>query len=109
MAWWAQFTSYRVYIRGHGGSNWWDRWIGLYDNEGALRGSLVFKKDGSALNDARDMDIDGTKRRVSLEFHEFQYADLLDLLRNEKSIFIHYSRQMGYIATSGLEPVGENE
>jgi len=110
MSWWAGISFYRTFIKGHGSGSLWNRWIAIYDNEGALRGSLVFKKDGSALNDARDVDIGGTKRRAVLEFHESQYADVLDLLRNEKPLFIQYiSPKVAYVATSEKEPVGENE
>ena len=71
---------------------------------GKFIGQLIFKPDGSALP------ADNNTSGVNLYYHLVDYKKTLDLLRNEKPVYLLWS---GATSENGIkttaEPVGENE
>lgn len=75
-------------------------------NAGAYQGSLTFR-DSTPLPD-NELDPSGY---IRLSYHRADYPNILDMLRNEKPLFIwiNPSNKIGGIATDSTEPVGEGE
>ena len=66
--------------------------------------SLAFRPNGSVL--PSDFSRDGT---AYLFFHLEDFANIIDLLRNEKPMFLFYDETAYSIITSTSESVGEGE
>lgn len=79
--------------------------IHLY-NGGALVASLYFNYDAAAAN--RDPVLSGS--RVLLFYHMSMLDTIVDMLRNEDSVYLFYNiaSKLGYLNT-GKEEVGEEE
>ncbi len=79
--------------------------IHLY-NGSALVASLYFNYDASMAN--RDPVLSGS--RVILYYHMSMLDTIIDMLRNEDSVYLFYniSAKLGYLNT-GKEEVGEEE
>ncbi len=110
MAWSAEIKSYRLYISGERGNvSGWTRYVVLYDSDGTLRGYIQFRYNVTTLSFASEYDIGTTgKKGVAFYMHEHSYSDVVDLLRNEKPIYLlYYSPHAVYVGTSENEPVGE--
>jgi hypothetical protein len=76
-------------------------------HDGSYVGQLVFHADGSAL--PADSHADG---QVNLHYHVENFDNIIDILRNEKPMYLLYSGS-GSGFENGLmtaaEPVGESE
>ena len=73
------------------------------DNVNKNIASLSFRPNGSVL--PNDSSYDGT---AFLFFHLEDFANIIDLLRNEKPIFLWWDGTQ-YTITTSNEPVGEGE
>jgi hypothetical protein len=75
-------------------------------HENAYVGSLTFRNSQSIPDN--ELDAAGY---IRLSFHKDDYANLVDMLRNEKPLFmwINPANLIGGIATDSTEPVGEGE
>jgi len=60
--------------------------------------------------DVPQHDTKGATGFINCHYPPEQYSDVLDLLRNEGPVYLHFSdtREMGYLSTA-REPVGEGE
>ena len=80
---------------------------GIYLYEGnKYRGYVYFFPDGTSL--AAPV-YDSTNGRVFLHFNLSQFHSTMDLLRNEKPIYLYYVSPTHAALRSGKEPVGEEE
>ena len=73
---------------------------------GRLIGRIRFRPNDTAL--AADDERDGV---VNMNFHLFSYPNIVDLLRNEKPLYLHAMFVLGGACTiaTAEEPVGEEE
>ena len=81
--------------------------VSLYDSQNKNFATVYFKADSKVLPKA-SQDASGKYR---LYFKQSRLAALIDLLRNEKPIYLHFwqsSQNNTHIAT-GREPIGEEE
>jgi hypothetical protein len=87
-------------------ANQFPPWVSLKSG-GAFIGQLIFQPDGSALPPNTQ-----TGTQVSLYYHLQGLQNVLDLLRNEKPMYLLYSGSGGGFE-NGIkttpEPVGEEE
>jgi len=80
---------------------------GIYFYEGnSYRGYIYFFPDGTPLNPPVH---DPGNKRVYLHVNLCQYHEVMDLLRNEKPLYIYYYSPTNAALMSGKEPVGEEE
>ena len=81
--------------------------IWLYDDNKATIANARFYKNA---NDVPAHDTKAPSGFIACHYPPEQYSDVIDLLRNEGPIYLHFSdvHQMGYFSTS-REPVGEGE
>ena len=84
------------------------RMIHFYDNAG-FAGYMRFDPDDQVLPDNATWDLNG-KDMIRLYMHESDYPSVVDLLRNEKPLYLVYrSAKFGYVGTSEDEPIGAEE
>jgi len=98
---------YSVCINGSGGLKERARII-LYDTDLQTIGTIIFLKDP---DEAKSKDDNQTSTGfISVFQFEDQFLNTIDVLRNEKPVYLGYSPnwKTGYI-TTGQEPVGEGE
>ena len=110
MSWWVEIKSYRLSISGaRDNAPAWTRFVSLYDSEDTLRGYIQFRYDVPTLPGAYEYDVGTTgKKAVSFFMYEHSYSDVVDLLRNERPIYLsYYSSHSVFVGTSQYEPVGE--
>lgn len=108
MVWQIPIVNYSAYVSGNKGDTW-TRFVLLRDDGNDIRGVIEFRKSDQLPN-ASDSDIGNGKRRARFYLHENEYKDVIDLLRNEKPLYLQYIGPTAiWIGTSGLEPIGENE
>ena len=80
---------------------------GIYLYEGnKYRGYIYFFPDGTPLNPAV---LDTANGRIFLHFNLCQFHETMDILRNEKPLYIYYLSPTNAALRSGKEPVGEEE
>ena len=82
--------------------------IGLRDDDDKLVGAAYFH------HDARTMPSGDTQKAsgyISCHYMAADYPQILDLLRNEKPIYVEFEGSVGNIASirTSAEPVGEGE
>ena len=67
-------------------------------------GSITFRNEASQLTDSTQFNF------VLLEFHEKSFSNIMDILRNERPLYLKYqpAHNRGWLATT-LEAVGEEE
>ena len=102
-----EIGQYSVCINGSGGLKERARII-LYDTNHQTIGSIIFLKDSE---EAKNKDDNQTSSGfISIYHSEDQLSNMIDLLRNEKPVYLGFSAnwKTGYISTSE-EPVGEGE
>ena len=70
----------------------------------SLRGTITFYEEGQSLNDS----VIGNT--IKLEYHEKHFDRILDILRNEKPLYLRYFEEndRGWLITA-KEDVGEEE
>ena len=110
MAWSAEIKSYKLHISGaRSNVSGWTRFVNFFDSDGTQRGFIQFRYNVTTLPDAYEYNVGTTgKKAVSFYMHEHSYGDVVDLLRNEKPIYLlYYSPHSVYLSTSENEPVGE--
>lgn len=77
--------------------------IALYDGSNKVVAYLRFNDPGMFFeNDS----LSGGIVKMHLPTHTFD--SVLDVLRNEKPVYVYFAQNRGFLATSA-EPVGENE
>jgi hypothetical protein len=77
-----------------------------YNTKPPLSATLYFIRDGVTVQgNVPSVQVSNT---VSVFHKQSAYRDILDLLRNESPVFIHYDPTFVQISTS-MEPVGESE
>jgi len=80
---------------------------GIYLYEGAnYRGYAYFFPDGTPL--AAPV-FDSANGRVFIHLNLTEFAAVLDLLRNEKPVYVYYLSPTNAALRTGMEPVGEEE
>ena len=82
--------------------------IALYNDRNQSIGNVYFYKGGitKTKNSSQES---YTPKRVYLRMHESQLDSVVDMLRNEKPCYVHYSStKVAYLYT-GTEPIGEEE
>ena len=81
--------------------------IWLYDENKATFANARFYMNP---NDVPAHDTKASNGFVACHYPPEQYSDVLDLLRNEEPVYLHFSdtNKMGYFSTAP-EPVGEGE
>lgn len=82
--------------------------IGLRDEGGRLVGAAYFHLDASKMPGADTQKASGY---VSCHYAEADYPHVLDLLRNEKPVYVEFEAGVGNVASirTSAEPVGEGE
>jgi len=76
---------------------------------GGPLGFIQFYKDNQVLQNNSALE-HLTPKRIFLKMHEHQLARVVDMLRNEKPIQVHYRNPTwAFIYTGVGEPVGEEE
>ena len=73
--------------------------------DSVFKGRLYFYKDGTTLPPSEII-----SNNIQLNFSEQSFSEIMDLLRNEKPLFIHLNDRtnIGWLATN-REQVGEEE
>lgn len=81
--------------------------IWLYDENNAAIGNIRFYKNP---NEVSQFDSQSSSGFIACHNPPDQYQAVVDLLRNEKPIFLHFnsSLKLGYLSSS-REPVGEGD
>jgi hypothetical protein len=107
-----EIKTYGVYIFA-GGKNKADyRYraiVGCRRDDGSAIGALYFHRRPDTMPDS---DYQGPSGKVSCHFPWSDFAYVLDLLRNERPIYLEFVAgiwNQGRIVTSHMEPVGEGE
>jgi hypothetical protein len=103
---WVQISAYSVMYS----ANTYQPRIGLSDAAGNAVGQLVFYPDTEKLPDDRLV----SGGIPDLFYHLKDFKNVLDLLRNEKPMWLYYNASMIVTAENGIatevaEPVGEGE
>ncbi len=82
--------------------------IGLRNDSDELIGAAYFHHSTATMPNADTMKASGY---ISCHYHAEQYAHVLDILRNEKPVFVEFEVRPGNIANirTSAEPVGEGE
>ena len=95
---------YRVYF--YGGSDGYKSTranINLLDSKGEIMGIIKFHEEGQEFGeDYQSKDIIWMHQPASM------LMNVVDLLRNEKPIFIHFAAKRAFLSTSE-EPIGEGD
>lgn len=77
--------------------------IALYDAAGKSAAWLRFQDPGMTFeNDYQDSGI------IRMHLPSAMFENVLDVLRNEKPIYVYFAQNRGFLATT-QEPVGEHE
>lgn len=80
---------------------------GIYAYRGeTLVGALLFYPDNKLLPNAR---LDPKRDVIFLSYSISQFHAVLDILRNEKPLWLYYRTATNAGLSSGREPVGEEE
>jgi hypothetical protein len=77
--------------------------IVLYDPEGKPAAYVRFNDQG--MNFEHDSESEGI---IRMHLPSSMFQSVLDVLRNEKPVFIYFAQGKGFLSTS-TEPVGEGE
>lgn len=78
--------------------------ISLYDYSGKTVAYIRFNDPGMNFeNDSQAED-----GRIRMHLPSSMFHNVIDLLRNEKPIYVYFARDRGFLSTS-KEPVGEGE
>ena len=82
--------------------------IGLRDENNRLIGAAYFHRDETNMPGA---DAQKASGYISCHYTESEYPHILDLLRNEKPVYVEFEAGIGNIAgiRTSAEPVGEGE
>ncbi len=99
-----QIHSYRIFFS----SNTFNPRLWLYGAENKIIGQLVFHPEGSVL----PADIARSNGTYDLMYHLSEYPMLLDMLRNEKPVYLLFNGAgPGWenAVTTANEPTGEGE
>jgi hypothetical protein len=110
---WTLFAveDYKVYGVAHNTAGFPDIYgfIRLYW-EGKERATLWFYRDGAASISPNTSFTRGGYTHYYGRFGQNQFADFVDLLRNEKPMYFHWNdTTKGVFLATGQEPVGEGE
>ncbi len=77
--------------------------IALYDGKGKTRAYLRFNDPGMFFeNDYENAGI------IRMHLPTSMFQNILDILRNEKPVYIYFAQSRGFLSTS-KEPIGEAE
>lgn len=81
--------------------------INLYDKTGKHFAIAIFRPDSEDLPEANH----GTDGKYRLYYYRKYFSDVIDLLRNEKPVYMHFWSGAGSNTHIGTkrEPVGEEE
>lgn len=82
--------------------------ISLYDTNDCFRGHLHFIPDNVPLPDSTESSIKGVKW-CRIYMHLSELHSMVDMLRNEKPIYLYYHDGTNAYIRTGKEPVGEGE
>ena len=105
----AQITSYRLYVAGKRNTETdWHKVIHLIDTDNNIKGIIVFLHDGQALGQLQEQQTGGIER-VIYWMYDHDYSDVVDMLRNEKPVFLRYVGPNYAYLNTGAEPTGEFE
>ena len=77
--------------------------IMCFDNTGKLKGLVRFIDPGKTF--PSDSEAGG---KVKMHVPSDQFQNAMDILRNEKPVYIYFAQNRGFLSTS-KEPVGEEE
>jgi hypothetical protein len=82
--------------------------IGLRDDNDKLIGAAYFHQDSTTMPDADTQKASGY---ISCHYLAADYPQVLDILRNEKPVYVEFEVEAGNIANirTSAEPVGEGE
>ena len=101
-----EIKSYRIFLDSGSQKNRSYTTINLFDTTDELIGVINFFEEGLEVNGPKDFD------HVYLQYPILKFPYIVDVLRNEKPIFVGYWEnkygKYGRICT-GKEPVGEGE
>ncbi len=78
--------------------------IQFWGDDGYL-GAAIFYDDDHTLPPA----IQYSSGIIGLNYHMSEFQPILDMLRNEKPVYIHYNGELNSRLTTSGEPVGEGE
>lgn len=111
MAWQTPVNTYRMFIAGKRAQQTdWVRDIILFDEDDLPRGVILFLNDDQPLPDAREFDMGNGKFQARIYMHVRDFPDCVDLLRNDKPIYLAYMNPTYvYIGNWTKEPIGEEE
>ncbi|MEI6846618.1 MAG: hypothetical protein WCK32_01045 [Chlorobiaceae bacterium] len=77
--------------------------IALYGPDGAVAAYVRFNDPGMLFEN--DSESGGT---IKMHMPSAMFQSVLDVLRNEKPIYVYFAQGRGFLSTS-IEPVGEGE
>ena len=103
-----EVTRYQVAVFAAPKAGYLDAYISLRSEN--LVGACWFLREGQALPANRKATLSSGSPYYILYYRYSQMSDLVDLLRNEKPIYLFFRDEdkLGYLTTSA-EPVGEEE
>lgn len=82
--------------------------ISLYDTNDCFRGHIHFIPDDVPLPDGTESTIKDVKW-CRIYMHLSELPSVVDMLRNEKPIYVYYNNATDAYIRTGKEPVGEGE
>ncbi|MEI6757587.1 MAG: hypothetical protein FDX18_04820 [Chlorobium sp.] len=77
--------------------------IALYGPDGATVAYVRFNDPGMVFENDSE-----TAGRICMHLPSSMFQSVLDVLRNEKPVYIYFAQGRGFLSTS-MEPVGEGE
>lgn len=107
MAFSAQLKTYNVYYFGKRDGKT-KALIYARDADNHLRTRLLFAENGSDLPNSSESEMQGVKW-CRIWYHIDQFPAVIDILRNEEPVWVHYSNPTFAHIFTGSEPVGEGE
>ena len=107
MAFSAQLVTYNAYYMGKRADNV-RAVIYAKDADEHLRTYLIFAENGTDLPNCSESNIQGVKW-CRIWYHIDQFPAVIDILRNEQPVWVHYNSPTFASIATGSEPIGEGE
>lgn len=99
-----EIRNYRVYFYGGPDGYLTNRaQIELFGTDGKIAGYVRFNDPGMQFENDTE-----TGGAIRMHLPSSMFQSILDVLRNEKPVFIYYAQNRGFLTTS-KEPAGEGE
>ena len=109
MVWFAEIGTYSLVLSGKSYSASSNvAQIHIRDTNNRFRGYLLFYPDDVDLPNNTESVINGVEW-CRIYMHRSEFHSAVDMLRNEKPVYVHFTNPTAAFIRTGPEPVGEEE